>query len=63
MAITEHQELLYVRTLRDGRVIARNVWATGWQDLVYPTRAAFDRAKTAVERDGEIPEVVGYTPA
>jgi hypothetical protein len=56
-------ETLTIKTLLpDGRVIAVNGWATGWQELVFPTRDAFDRAEEAVARGEKLPAPTGYTP-
>jgi hypothetical protein len=54
------EKLTYYKTLKDGRVLAVNSWNTGWQELVYPNRAAFDRAKERVERDQVAPAVRGF---
>lgn len=55
------EQLNFRKQMRDGRVLAVNVWATGFQELVYPTRAAFDAAKVRVETTGTAPAVGGFT--
>jgi hypothetical protein len=56
------ERLTYRKTLNDGRVLAINSWATGVQELVYPDKPAFERAKKKVEEEGRIPHITGYTP-
>ena len=55
-----NDQLILRKVLKDGRVLAVNVWRTGFQELVYPDRDAFDRAKPKVEA-GEAPHVGGYS--
>jgi hypothetical protein len=52
--------LVYLKTLKDGRVVALNVWKTGAQELVYPDKRAFEQARHKVETEGAIPVVTGY---
>lgn len=54
------ERLIRKKTLRDGRVVAVNIWRTGFQELVYPNLDSFEAAKIAVEQEGAIPEPVGF---
>jgi hypothetical protein len=47
------ERLIYRKTLKDGRILAVNTWKTGFQELVYADRPAFDRAKHACEVEGK----------
>jgi hypothetical protein len=54
------EELRYIKTRKDGRVECVNIWATGFQELVVPNKAAFDRLKEKIEREGYVPTITGY---
>jgi hypothetical protein len=54
------ERLILRKTLKDGRVLAVNTWATGWQELVYPSMAAFERGKAQIEQQGIIPAPLGF---
>ena len=58
-----NDRLTFRRKLRDGRILALNVWPTGYQELVYPSLKSFEEAKRQVEQEGRVPETHGFTPA
>lgn len=55
------EQLRLTRVLKDGRILAINIWATGFQELVFKTRKDFERAKLQVEVEGKPLNVGGFT--
>jgi hypothetical protein len=53
-------ELRYIKTRKNGQVECVNIWETGWQKLIVPSEAAFERLQKTVA-EGGIPEITGYS--